>query len=123
MENNLIEITRDKRNLLTSDTFFFVLPNEEIEERMRQLKYETVDNSLFISAEEFCNEYYNSLHDAESQVAFMNKLTQCDELIIKFAQFFEGKQYVINFLKDILDIRESNKKATAIFSDTELMFL
>ena len=97
---------------------------EEIDERMKQLKYETVENSLFISGEEFCNKYINSLLEKshEKYAEFIAQMCDYDELIIKHAQFLKGKDNTIEILKTILAIREDMQKTTAIFSDEELMF-
>ena len=104
--------------------FFFVLPTNEIDERMKQLKHETVKNSSFISGEEFCGRYFNSLvgKSHEQYTEFISQMCDYDELIIKHAQFFKGKNNTINVLKTILAIREDMQKTTAIFSDEELMF-
>ena len=101
--------------------FFFVLPIDEIDERMKQLKHETVKNSLFISGEEFCNRYFNSLlgKNHEQYAEFIAKMCDYDELIIRHAQFFKGKNNTINVLKTILAIREDMQKTTAIFTTEE----
>lgn len=101
--------------------FFFVLPIDEIDERMKQLKHETVKNSLFISGEEFCNRYFNSLlgKNHEQYAEFIAKMCDYDELIIKHAQFFKGKKNTLNVLKTILAIREDMQKITAIFTTEE----
>jgi len=106
-------------------TFYFVLPIEEIDERMKQLKHETVEDSVFIMAEEICNEYINSFQDKTKKQYddLVSKLVDCRELIIKHAQFLINKMSTIEFVKSIIEKRETMKKCTAVFSDRELDFL
>lgn len=107
-------------------TFYFVIPAEEMKERMRQLRHETVKGSIFISGEELCNQYITSLANDNSgreYAELVAKLADCPELIVKDTQFIIGKDNCIEFLKAIIRVREETEKCTAIFSDRELDFL
>ena len=118
-EIRVIEIKGNEIKL--EHAFFFVLPIKEIDERMKQLKYETIKNSLFISGEEFCDWYFNSLlgKDDKQYAEFIAKMCEYDELIIRHAQFLKGKNNTIEILKTILAAREFMQKTTAIFTSEE----
>ena len=116
----------DGKKIPACNTYLYAMPNDEIDERIRQLKYETVKNSLFITAEQICFDFFNAVkidaaagnHDEEEKL--INKFLSYDELIVKYAQSFENRKSSIEFFKTVLVEREKLQRPTAIFSNMEM---
>ena len=107
-------------------TFYYVLTNEEIDNRVKQLEDKNVKDAIIITAEEFGFKYLTSIRDKNSGKEYfelISKLADCSKLILKYAQFLIGKPNTINFLQTIIKIREEMEKLTIIFSDSELDFM
>ena len=106
-------------------TFYYVLTNEEIDNRVKQLQDKNVKDAIIITAEEFGFKYLTSIRDknfGKEYCELISKLADCSKLILKYAQFLIGKTNTISFLQTIIKTREEMEKFTTIFSASELDF-